>query len=154
MLMNNVGQSQKKYVYPVFSLRLSIPQRVILSYHAICHFRLPFYGVNYFVLCLSKYNQLLALYMLCSDHMQFIQKPGSQPDACLQLLVPSTAVLHQSALGHYLRQNLHQFTFSPKYQDGGRPESMFQDYTAASGSSSPHDSDVYLYRPQLTGSNG
>jgi hypothetical protein len=87
-------------------------------------------------------------------NIQFIQKPGSSPDACLQLLVPSTAVLHQSALGHYLRQNLLQFTFSPKYQDGGRPENMFQDYAAPNGNYSGHDGDVYLYRPQMAGSNG
>jgi hypothetical protein len=95
-----------------------------------------------------------ALQRICFNRAQFIQKPGSPPDACLQLLVPSSAVLHQSALGHYLRQNVLQFTFSPKYQDSGRPDGMFQDYTAPSGSNSAHDSDVYLYRPQQTGSNG
>ena len=85
--------------------------------------------------------------------MQFIQKPSSGPEFSLQLLVPSTALLHQAALGYFLRQNLLQFLFVPKYQDSSRPENTFQDFTspAAAGAC---DTDVFLYRPQQAGSKG
>jgi len=85
--------------------------------------------------------------------MQFIQKPSSDPEFNLQLLVPSTALLHQTALGYFLRQNLLQFLFIPKYQDASRPENTFQDLTSATAASAC-DSDVFLYRPQQAGSKG
>ena len=85
--------------------------------------------------------------------IQFIQKPSSHPEFSLQLRVPSSAVLHQAALGYFLRQNLLQFLFVPKYQDACRPENTFQDFMSPSGTS-PGDSDVFLYRPQQAGSKG
>ena len=109
------------------------------------------YGIE-LVHCITLFKSTERCWMLFD--LQFIQKPDTGPDVCLQLLVPSSAVLHQSALGHYLRQNLMQFMFIPKYQEGGRPENMFQDYTAPGGSCSSTDSDVYLYRPQMGGSKG
>ena len=85
--------------------------------------------------------------------VQFIQKPSSHPEFSLQLLVPSSAVLHQAALGYFLRQNLLQFLFVPKYQDASRPENTFQDFVSPSGTGSC-DADVFLYRPLQGGSKG
>jgi len=85
--------------------------------------------------------------------VQFIQKPSSDPEFSLQLLVPSTALLHQAALGYFLRQNLLQFLFIPKYQDASRPENTFQDFTSPPASGAC-DADVFLYRPQQAGSKG
>jgi len=87
------------------------------------------------------------------SYMQFIQKPSSHPELCLRLLIPSAAVLHQAALGYFLRQNLLQFLFVPKYQDASRPENTFLDFTSVSGTGLS-DADVFLYRPQQAGSKG
>jgi len=62
-------------------------------------------------------------------------------------------VLHQAALGYFLRQNLLQFLFVPKYQDASRLENTFQDFTSALGTGLG-DADVYLYRPSQAGSKG
>ena len=63
-------------------------------------------------------------------------------------------MLHQFALGYYLRQNLLQFLVTPKYSDVGKLENTFQDYTA-SPAYTIADSDVFLYnRPQQSGGRG
>jgi len=72
----------------------------------------------------------------------------------LQFVIPSSAILHQFALAYYLRQNLLQFLFTPKYADGGKPESTFQDYENTPSTPIP-ESDVFLYiRPQQSGGKG
>ena len=96
---------------------------------------------------------ILCNLVACFCAIQFIQKPSSHPEFCLQLRVPSSAVLHQAALGYFLRQNLLQFLFVPKYQDASRPENTFQDLMSPSGTGAC-DADVFLYRPQQAGSKG
>lgn len=86
--------------------------------------------------------------------LQFIQKPTSLPVKKLQFVIPSSAILHQFALAYYLRQNLLQFLFTPKYADGGKPENTFQDYENSPSTPIP-ESDVFLYiRPQQSGGKG
>ncbi len=62
-------------------------------------------------------------------------------------------MLHQFALGVYLRQNLLQFLFTPNYAEN-RPEAMFRDLTDPN---TPviNENDVFLYnRPQQSGGKG
>lgn len=72
----------------------------------------------------------------------------------VQFVIPSSVILHQFALAFYLRQNLLQFLFTPKYADGGKPENTFQDYSESTSTPIP-ESDVFLYvRPQQSGGKG
>ena len=62
-------------------------------------------------------------------------------------------MLQQFALGVYLRQNLLQFLFTPKYSEN-RPDAMFRDYTEVNNSVI-HDNSVFLYNtPKQSGGKG
>ena len=60
-------------------------------------------------------------------------------------------MLQQYALGYYLRQNLLDFLFKPKYSSA---EDCFRDFTAMDLPPIP-EADVFLYnRPQQSGQSG
>ena len=62
-------------------------------------------------------------------------------------------MLQKFALGYYLRQNLLQFLFTPKYAEN-REEGQFRDYTEIKFPVIKEE-DVFLYnRPQQSGGKG
>ncbi len=62
-------------------------------------------------------------------------------------------MLQKFALGYYLRQNLLQFLFTPKYAEN-KEESQFRDYTEIKFPVIKEE-DVFLYnRPQQSGGKG
>ncbi|XP_043487708.1 KICSTOR complex protein SZT2-like isoform X1 [Polistes fuscatus] len=87
--------------------------------------------------------------------VHFIQKPYKNPETIVQLSVQSHCLLHMAALGHYLRQNLLQFLYIPKYTDH-RTCYHFQDYSQPEGSPNRvAESDIFLYNQSpSSGSKG
>lgn len=87
--------------------------------------------------------------------VHFIQKPYKNPESIVQLSVQPHCLLHMAALGHYLRQNLLQFLYIPKYTDH-RTCYHFQDYSQPEGSNNRvAESDIFLYnQSQSSGSKG
>ena len=87
---------------------------------------------------------------LTSDDVHFIQKPHEPPHSIVQFTVQASALPYLEALAVYLRQNLLDFVYAPKYMDNYAGH-HFQDY-------SPRpvlNSSVYLYnRPQGSGNRG
>ena len=71
----------------------------------------------------------------------------------MRLTIPSPAVLHKFALRYYLRQNLLQFLYTPKYADH-RQEAIFLDVSQSKAPPIP-ENEVFLYnRPQHAGGKG
>ncbi|KAK2589304.1 hypothetical protein KPH14_007855 [Odynerus spinipes] len=87
--------------------------------------------------------------------VHFIQKPCKNPESIVQLSVQPHCLLHMAALGHYLRQNLLQFLYIPKYTDH-RTCYHFQDYSQPEGSTNRvAESDIFLYnQSHSSGSKG
>ncbi|XP_047362781.1 KICSTOR complex protein SZT2 isoform X1 [Vespa velutina] len=87
--------------------------------------------------------------------VHFIQKPYKNPESIVQLSVQPHCLLHMAALGHYLRQNLLQFLYIPKYTDH-RTCYHFQDYSQPEGSTNRvAESDIFLYNQSpSSGSKG
>ena len=85
--------------------------------------------------------------------MQFVQPPGP-PSHTLRLLIPSSAMLQQYALGYYLRQNILQFTHTPKFTEQ-KPENVFKDYSDEERPTPIPEGDVFLYNtPQQARGKG
>ncbi|XP_043599602.1 KICSTOR complex protein SZT2-like isoform X2 [Bombus pyrosoma] len=75
--------------------------------------------------------------------VRFIQPPKS-PESIIRLNVQKHCVLYITALEFYLRQNILQFLYIPKYTDN-RPEYHFQDYSQLEGSiKRVSESDIFL----------
>ncbi|KAI4483415.1 hypothetical protein M0802_013415, partial [Mischocyttarus mexicanus] len=87
--------------------------------------------------------------------VHFIQKPYKNPESIVQLSVQPHCLLHMAAFGHYLRQNLLQFLYIPKYTDH-RTCYHFQDYSQPEGSPNRvAESDIFLYNQSpSSGSKG
>lgn len=87
--------------------------------------------------------------------VHFIQKPYKNPESIVRLSVQPHCLLHVAALGHYLRQNLLQFLYIPKYTDH-RTCYHFQDYSHPEGSPNRvAESDIFLYNQSpSSGSKG
>ncbi|XP_012282231.1 KICSTOR complex protein SZT2 isoform X2 [Orussus abietinus] len=92
---------------------------------------------------------------LTPTDVHFIQKPYRSPESVVQLSVQPHCLTHMHAFGHYLRQNILQFLYIPKYTDA-RAHYHFQDYSQPEGSSKRvAESDIYLYnQSHSSGSRG
>lgn len=86
--------------------------------------------------------------------VHFIQPP-KPPESIIRLNVQKHCLLYITALEFYLRQNILQFLYIPKYTDN-RVEYHFQDYSQLEGSTKRiSESDIFLYnQSQSTGSKG
>ena len=81
-------------------------------------------------------------WFICNQ--QFLQNKEVPSDP-LKLSLPKEVLHHQTAVLHYLRQNLQQLEslFHPKYQDA---EHKFMDYTVSTDNATPmKESDTFLY---------
>lgn len=87
--------------------------------------------------------------------VHFIQKPYKSPESVVQLSVQSHCLPYMDALGYYLRQNILQFLYTPKYTDLGA-HYHFQDYTPLDGTKKKvSESDIFLYnQSHSSGSKG
>lgn len=87
--------------------------------------------------------------------VHFIQKPYKFPECIVQLSVQPHCLSHVDALGYYLRQNILQFLYTPKYTDLGAPY-HFQDYSPLdSNRKRVSESDIFLYnQSHSSGSKG
>lgn len=87
--------------------------------------------------------------------VHFIQKPYKSPECIVQLSVQSHCLPYTDALGYYLRQNILQFLYTPKYTDLGA-HYHFQDYTPLDGTKRKvSESDIFLYnQSHSSGSKG
>lgn len=84
--------------------------------------------------------------------VHFIQKPYKSPESVAQLSVQPHCVPHIDALGYYLRQNILQFLYTPKYTDLGMNH-HFQDYSPLDGSRKRAlESDIFLYNQSYNSS--
>lgn len=84
--------------------------------------------------------------------VHFIQKPYKSPESIVQLSVQPHCVPHIDALGYYLRQNILQFLYTPKYTDLGMNH-HFQDYSPLDGSRKRAvESDIFLYNQSYNSS--
>lgn len=84
--------------------------------------------------------------------VHFIQKPYKFPECVVQLSVQPYCVPHIDALGYYLRQNILQFLYTPKYTDLGMNH-HFQDYSPLDGSKKrAAESDIFLYNQSYNSS--
>ncbi|XP_014480858.1 PREDICTED: protein SZT2-like [Dinoponera quadriceps] len=84
--------------------------------------------------------------------VHFIQKPYKSPESTVQLSVQPHCVPHIDALGYYLRQNILQFLYTPKYTDLGMNH-HFQDYSPLDGSRKrAAESDIFLYNQSYNSS--
>ncbi|KAJ9595165.1 hypothetical protein L9F63_013523, partial [Diploptera punctata] len=92
---------------------------------------------------------------LTPDDVHFIQKPFKTPESVIQFSIQSHTLPHLQALAYYLRQNLLQFLYTPKYTDS-RIESHFQDYSQPELSTKRvAESDLFLYNQSpSSGSKG
>ncbi|KAK7862806.1 hypothetical protein R5R35_004159 [Gryllus longicercus] len=82
---------------------------------------------------------------LTPDDVHFIQKPHHTPESVIQFSIQPHALSHLQALAYYLRQNLLEFMYIPKYTDA-RPEFHFQDYSQPESSKKRvTESDLFLY---------
>ncbi|XP_076387408.1 KICSTOR complex protein SZT2 isoform X2 [Megachile rotundata] len=86
--------------------------------------------------------------------VHFIQPPKS-PESVIQLSIQKYCIPHVVALEFYLRQNILQFLYIPKYTDN-RPEYHFQDYSQLEESTKKiSESDIFLYnQSHSSGSKG
>ncbi|KOX81297.1 Protein SZT2, partial [Melipona quadrifasciata] len=86
--------------------------------------------------------------------VHFIQPPKS-PESIIRLSVQKHCTRYITALEFYLRQNILQFLYIPKYTDN-RPEYHFQDYSQREGSTKRiSESDIFLYnQSHSSGSKG
>ncbi|XP_014220610.1 KICSTOR complex protein SZT2-like isoform X1 [Trichogramma pretiosum] len=92
---------------------------------------------------------------LTPSDVRFIQRQYRPPECCIRFSVQEPCLSHMAALGFYLRQNILQFVYTPKYTDT-RPSSHFQDYSQPE-TSSKHvpETDIFLYnQSQSSGSRG
>lgn len=87
--------------------------------------------------------------------VHFIQKPYKSPECIVQLSVQPHCLQYMDALGYYLRQNILQFLYMPKYTDLGA-HYHFQDYTPLDGTRKRvSESDIFLYnQSHSSGSKG
>ncbi|KAL0121707.1 hypothetical protein PUN28_006892 [Cardiocondyla obscurior] len=87
--------------------------------------------------------------------VHFIQKPYKSPECIVQLSVQPHCLPYMDALGYYLRQNILQFLYMPKYTDLGA-HYHFQDYTPLDGTRKRvSESDIFLYnQSHSSGSKG
>ncbi|XP_012229201.2 KICSTOR complex protein SZT2-like isoform X1 [Linepithema humile] len=85
--------------------------------------------------------------------VHFIQKPYKSPECIVQLSVQPHCLPYIDALGYYLRQNILQFLYTPKYTDLGN---HFQDYSPLDGTRKRvSESDIFLYnQSHSSGSKG
>ncbi|XP_011497452.1 PREDICTED: protein SZT2-like isoform X2 [Ceratosolen solmsi marchali] len=92
---------------------------------------------------------------LTPSDVHFIQRQYRAPESVIQLSVQQCCLRHMGALGYYLRQNILQFLYTPKYIDT-RAHSHFQDYSQSDGSSKRvPESDIFLYnQSHSSGSRG
>ena len=114
---------------------------------------------------LSAYESELApLYDSLSTGFfsQFIQPQGQAPKTTLTLVIPPMDVNFLCPLTFYLRQNLSQLLFSPRYMDSD-PSHHFKAVSGrkteatgcANGESSRLQPEIYLYnRPHSSGGKG
>ncbi|XP_053983197.1 KICSTOR complex protein SZT2-like [Hylaeus volcanicus] len=84
----------------------------------------------------------------------FIQPP-KPPESIIQLCIEEHCVSYITALEFYLRQNVLQFLYIPKYTDN-RPDYHFQDYSQLEGSTKRvAESGIFLYnQSHSSGSKG
>lgn len=87
--------------------------------------------------------------------VHFIQKPYRPPESYVQLSVQPHCLSHMDALAFYLRQNILQFLYIPKYTDP-RAHYHLQDYSQPEGSTMRvAESDIFLYNQHhSSGSRG
>lgn len=84
--------------------------------------------------------------------VHFVQKPYKSPECIVQLSVQPHCLPHIDALGYYLRQNILQFLYTPKYTDLGAHH-HFQDYSPLDGSRKRvSESDIFLYNQSYNSS--
>lgn len=85
--------------------------------------------------------------------VHFIQKPYKSPECIVQLSVQPHCLQYMNALGYYLRQNILQFLYTPKYTDLGA-HYHFQDYTPLDGTRKRvSESDIFLYNQSHSSGN-
>lgn len=90
---------------------------------------------------------------LTPDDVHFVQKPYKAPEAVIQFSIQPHALSHLQALAYYLRQNLLEFMYIPKYTDP-RPEFHFQDYSQPESSQKRvTESDLFLYNQTPSAGN-
>ncbi|ELT88148.1 hypothetical protein CAPTEDRAFT_222074 [Capitella teleta] len=86
---------------------------------------------------------------LTAEDIVFIQRPNTAPSRIFKLTIPPSALLQQSALGYYLRQNLLHFVFTPKYMDSSH---VFCHYDGHGAAKPVPEEDIFLYnRSQQAG---
>ncbi|XP_011685281.1 PREDICTED: protein SZT2-like isoform X1 [Wasmannia auropunctata] len=107
---------------------------------------------------LKVLSEMLARNPMCKltpADVHFIQKPYKSPECIVQLSVQPHCLRHMDALGYYLRQNILQFLYTPKYTDLGA-HYHFQDYTPLDGTRKRvSESDIFLYnQSHSSGSKG
>ncbi|XP_042144390.1 KICSTOR complex protein SZT2-like [Ixodes scapularis] len=93
---------------------------------------------------------------LTLDDVQFIQKPQREPTLQLYCTVQAQLLPYLQAMMEYLRQDLHNFLYTPKYTDP-KPENHFKPYVEHPAHALCHkDEDVFLFIrfKQGTPSNG
>ncbi|XP_023246457.1 KICSTOR complex protein SZT2 [Copidosoma floridanum] len=92
---------------------------------------------------------------LTPSDVHFIQRPYRAPENVIRLSVQQHCLRHMGALGYYLRQNILQFLYTPKYTDP-RQDSHFQDYSQPEGSNKRvPERDIFLYnQSHSSGSRG
>ncbi|XP_049806805.1 KICSTOR complex protein SZT2-like [Schistocerca nitens] len=90
---------------------------------------------------------------LTPEDVHFIQKPYKYPESIVKFSVPKHALQHIQALEYYLRQNILQFLYTPKYTDP-RPEYHFQDYSQPETSEKRvPETDIFLYNQSPASGN-
>ncbi|XP_014246112.1 KICSTOR complex protein SZT2-like isoform X2 [Cimex lectularius] len=88
---------------------------------------------------------------LSPDDVHFIQKPNHKADSITQFTIPKYAHHSLEALIFYIRQNLLQFLFLPKYIDN---RFQFQDYSQPEGSPKRiSENNIYLYNQSPVSGN-
>uniref|UniRef100_A0A0C9R6N5 Szt2 protein n=1 Tax=Fopius arisanus TaxID=64838 RepID=A0A0C9R6N5_9HYME len=87
--------------------------------------------------------------------VHFIQKPYRSPESYVQFSIQPYYVSHMDALAYYLRQNILQFLYIPKYTDP-RGHYHFQDYSQPEGSNKRvPETDIFLNnQSQSSGNKG
>lgn len=105
---------------------------------------------------LDVLSMMLARNPMCKltpSDVHFIQKPYKTPESVIRLSVQDRFLQYMGAFGHYLRQNILQFLYTPKYTDP-RASSHFQDYSQPEGSSKRvPESDIYMYNQSPSSGN-
>ncbi|XP_076247853.1 KICSTOR complex protein SZT2 [Calliopsis andreniformis] len=84
--------------------------------------------------------------------VHFIQPP-KPPECTIQLSIQSHCISYINALEFYLRQNILQFLYIPKYTDN-RADYHFQDYSQLEGSTKRvSEKDIFLYNQSHSSGN-